>query len=331
MLTDQFTVRHPAEAELLQGALTGESLAVNKVFLYLSSANPNLRQLMQESIHDIASENLWQHLLRCLAIHCWEEYQDSIQRVDQESWQRIDQSITEVFSQDEYEAEHIFKETILYTSLDDSRPEIRYAATYLLGLRGVVEVIPLLENILDTAVKSWKVRAMRSLAAIKDERCGDPLIKALEMDRGVLHSAAKQALIELGPLAEKTWVAALNHPDSHIRWHAARSLSDPTDRRSMEMLAEGLMDENREVRLASADTLARIGPPGVPATLAVISRNELNINARKAACQALHGVYSRRLRERLKPLLDALQNSSASVEAPAIAFRLLKEWESGLL
>ena len=97
----------------------------------------------------------------------------------------------------------------------------------------------------------------------------------------------------------------------------------------MELLAEGLMDENREVRLASADTLARIGPPGVPATLAVISRGELDTDARKAACHALHGVYSRRLRERLKPLMDALQRSGSSEAAQASAYRLLEEWEPG--
>ncbi|MGW8249511.1 MAG: HEAT repeat domain-containing protein, partial [Anaerolineales bacterium] len=143
-----------------------------------------------------------------------------------------------------------------------------------------------------------------------------------------LHSAAKKALIELGPVVEKSWVEALNHPDSHIRWHAARSLSDPTDRGSMETLAEGLLDENREVRWASADTLARIGPPAIPATLSVISRTRLNAQTRQSAYHALHGIYSRRLRERLRPLLDALQSTSASIEAPAIAFRLLQEWDA---
>jgi hypothetical protein len=322
-------IRHPSEVEFLEQALAGDDSAVNKIFLYLSSANLNLRQIMQESIHDMSSTDLWQHMLSCLTIQCWEDQRDSDRRVDQEASQRIDQSITEIFTQDEYEGEQFVKEAVLREALYDPRPEIRYGAAYLLGLRGDKEMIPLLEEILDTAVKSWKVRAVRALGAIYDERSAMPLIKALAMDRGPLHSEAKQALRALGPLAEKAWVEALNHPDSHIRWHAARGLGDPSDTRSLQLLAEGLLDENREVRWASADALARIGPPAVPPTMAVISQCTLTTPVRQAAYHALHGVFSRRLRERLKPLLEALQSPAGNVEAPAIAQRLLGEWENG--
>jgi HEAT repeat protein len=329
VLASKISIRHPTEAELLEQALKGDDPAVNKVFLYLSASNPHLRQIMQEAIHDVGGAELWKHLLSCLGAHCWEDHRDSDRRVDQEASQRIDQSIAEVFSQDEYEDEGNLKEAVLHEALNDKRTEIRYAAAYLLGLRGDKEMIPLLEEILDTAVKSWKVRAVRALAVIQDERCGPPLIKGLAMDRGTVHNECKEALIKMGPLMEKAWVDALNHPDSRIRWYAARGLGDPTEVRSVQVLAEGLMDENREVRWASADTLARIGPPGIPATLAVISRANLTTQSRMAAYHALHGVSSRRLRDRLKPLLEALQSPSGCVEAPAIAQHLLSEWENG--
>lgn len=329
VLTDKVSIRHPAEAELLERALQGDDRAVNKVFLYLSSSNPHLRQIMQETIHDIASADLWEHLLSCLGAQCWQEHRDSDRRVDQEASQRIDQSIARVFTQDEYEYEGATKEAVLRKALSAPQAEIRYAAAYLLGLRGDKQMIPLLDEILETAPKIWKVRAVHALTAIGDERCGPPLIKGLAMDRGAVHTECKQALMKLGPVVEKAWVEALNHPDSHIRWHAARGLGDPKNVRSMQLLAEGLLDENREVRWASADTLARIGPPSVPATLAVISRAVLTTPSRQAAYHALHGISSRRLRERLKPLLDALQSPTGSVEAPAIAQRLLAEWENG--
>lgn len=326
---DKISIRHPAEAELLEQALQGDDRAINKVFLYLSSSNPHLRQIMQETIHDIASADLWEHLLSCLGAQSWQEHRDSDRRVDQEASQRIDQSITRVFTQDEYDNEGATKEAVLRKALSASQAEIRYAAAYLLGLRGDKQMIPLLDEILETAPKIWKVRAVHALTAIADERCGPPLIKGLAMDRGVVHAECKQALMKLGPIVEKAWVEALDHPDSHIRWHAARGLGDPKNVRSIQLLAEGLLDENREVRWASADALARIGPPSVPATLAVISRAVLTTPTRQAAYHALHGISSRRLRERLKPLLDALQSPTGSVEAPAIAQRLLAEWENG--
>lgn len=329
IFTDKVSIRHPAEAELLEQALQGDDRAVNKVFLYLSSSNPRLRQIMQETIHDIASADLWEHLLSCLGAQCWQEHRDSDRRVDQEASQRIDQSIAKVFVEDEYNNEGATKEAVLHQALSAPQAEIRYAAAYLLGLRGDKQMIPLLEEILETAPKVWKVRAVHALTAIGDERCGPPLIKGLAMDRGVVHAECKKALMKLGPLVEKAWVEALNHPDSHIRWHAARGLGDPKNVRSIQLLAEGLLDENREVRWASADTLARIGPAGIPATLAVISQAVLTTPARQAAYHALHGISSRRIRERLKPLLEALQSPAGSVEAPAIAQRLLAEWEKG--
>ena len=101
-IINEVAYRHPTEADLLKQALVGDNLSVNRIFLYLSSANPKLRQIMQESIHDAAEESLWQHLLRCLATHYWEEGQRTDRSLDQEASQRVDQTIAEVFAQDEY-------------------------------------------------------------------------------------------------------------------------------------------------------------------------------------------------------------------------------------
>ncbi len=328
VLAETVPTRHLAEVGLLGQALAGDDQAVNKVFLYMGSTNPHSRQIIQEAIHDVAAPDLWLHLVSCLAIQCWDDRRESDQRVDQEASQRIDQSIAEVFSQDEYAREASAKEAVLRAGLHDARAEIRYASAYLLGLRGDKGMIPLLEEILDTAVKSWKVRAIRALSAIGDERCAAPLIRGLAMDRGTVHNEAKHALLKLGPLSANAWMEALNHPDSHVRWHAARGLGDPTDERAIRVLAEGLQDSHHEVRWATADALVRIGPPAIPATLAVISQATMTAQTRQVAYHVLHGVLSRRLRERLKPLLEALQSPSASAGAPAIAQRLLDEWES---
>ena len=134
VLTHMVPVRHSVEAELLEQALAGDDRSVHKLFLYLSSPNPHLRQIMQETIRDNGSPDLYEHLVRCLALQCWDDQRDSDRRVDQEASQRIDQSIADVFTQDEYEEEKGVKEAVLCESLNNPKPEIQYAAAYLLGL-----------------------------------------------------------------------------------------------------------------------------------------------------------------------------------------------------
>ena len=59
----------------------------------------------------------------------------------------------------------------------------------------------------------------------------------------------------------------------------------------------------------------------------MLNRYKLDEQFRHAAYHALHGITSYRVQKRLKPLLDALHGSAASVEAPMLAQRLLAEWK----
>lgn len=326
-LIGRITARQDIEAKLLERVSADDPEAIKQLGLYLSSADPEERRLIQGTIHEKADAYFWQLLLHCLALGCWEEQVEDDHRVNQEASERIDESIAEMFCKDMNDWEKPIKEAVLQEVLNHPIIDIRYSAAYLLGLRGEKPIIPVLEEMLDNAKKMWKVRAVQALAAIKDERCGLPLIKALAMDRGPLHNEARLALEQLGPLAESAWQKALDHQDEHIRWHAARGLSDPGNVQSMHILAEGLFDESHEVRWATADALARIGASAIPAILAVISRYQITNPSRQAILFALRGTVSRSYKQWLKPLLDVLKNPLSSVEAPAIARRLLDDWE----
>ena len=320
-------VRHTRETEMLQQALQGDASAANSALKYLSSANPTLRRIMQEAIYDLTDARIWSKLLRCLSIQRWNEHQDCERRSDLVASQRIDQSIIEVFLEDESEEDKTMKETALLSGLDDLIPQIRQSSAYLLGLRGDSRALPVLSDTLETGTKEVQLRAIRALESLQDERCGPPLLKALIKDRGEVHREAGRALNRLGHLVESTWLEALDHPNNHIRWHGARGLGTIGDARYAYKLAEGLLDENRLVRWATADVLAKLGTKAVPATLTIISQCELNEQSRQAAYNALHGITSRPIQARIKPLLDALRGPAASIEAPVIAQHLLMEWE----
>ncbi len=320
-------VRHTMETEILKQALEGDAEAVNRALKYLSSANPTLRRIMQEAIYDLADIRLWTKLLSCLALQRWDDHLDCERRNDPTASQRIDQSIIEVFLEDVSEEDKSMKESALVSGLDDLNPQLRQMAAYLLGLCGDARAMPVLSESLDSGSKDWQLRAIRALESLQDERCGPPLLRALIMDRGEVHREAGRALNRLGRLVESTWLEALNHPDNHIRWHGARGLGNIGETKYADTLAEGLLDENQPVRWATADALAQLGEKAIPATLTIISQYELNEQSRQAAYHALHGIVSRRIQARVKPLLDALHGPAASLEAPAIAQRLLMEWE----
>ena len=61
--------------------------------------------------------------------------------------------------------------------------------------------------------------------AVKYERLTyDEVAAMLVEGEPELHRQAGRALMNLGEAARGTWLAVLDHPDSHIRWHAARGL-----------------------------------------------------------------------------------------------------------
>lgn len=239
---------------------------------------------------------------------------------------------------------------------------VRVAAACLLGMRGQSDVIPVLEQIIDDTRDGqeiyWKLRAVQALGQIRSERSGPALLKALTSPDQRLHQAAQHALFELGSLVETTWLEALQHPNRHIRWHAAIGLGQIGDPVGAEILAESLCDENPEVRSAAARTLGSLDTTGhrpgtsgpifaappeaeadfprrlsqaARAVLQVLVKTPLTEPLRQAALAALHQMSSPQTQKHLQPLIQALQtdrlgfSSNAAVEAPRLAQKLLME------
>ena len=152
-------------------------------------------------------------------------------------------------------------------------------------------------------------------------------MKALAIGGKVLHQEARRGLCDMGHLAEGAWVEALEHPDSHIRWHAARALSQIGDPRAVEVLAEGLHDPNYSVRWTTARVLASMDSTAIPAILQLIAHRPMDEPFRQACYHALHAMPSPRTQEYIQPLLEALNSSTAPVQAPQLAHVMLREWK----
>jgi HEAT repeat protein len=320
-------IRHKTQAKELARALDGDAEAANASLKYLSSSYPGLRQIMQETVRDLSDPRVWQFLLQCLAHQQWHGDMDCERRSSPESSQRIDQSIIEVFVHDESMPEMEMKEAILAKALEGDDFHLRQAAAYLLALRGDGRGLHILAQIIDKGDTPWRLRAIRALGHVKDERSGPPLIRALAADRDLLHQEAQRALNQLGQLAQPALLQALYHPDSHIRWHAARRLGELGDVSVAPLLAEGLLDEYQAVRWVTSEVLASLREHAVPAILSIIASKQLTDGLREAAYHALHQMDSQSMQTQLNPLLEALRSPAAASEAPAVAQRLLAAWK----
>jgi HEAT repeat protein len=184
-----------------------------------------------------------------------------------------------------------------------------------------------LKECLKSGKQVWKLRAIQALGNLNHPGCGGSLITALSLDRDVLHRAALEALKQLGEQAEPAWQEALDDPNPHSRWQAARGLGELGDPRCAAILAEGLLDENPDVHWPSAEVISALGPAALPAVLEVIGRGKLPGSTRQAAYSALQRLANRDIHELLKPLLKALSTPATSAEAPAAARRALEEWK----
>jgi hypothetical protein len=335
--------RYCAEAEILQHALDGNMNAAQQVLQYLASSLPELRHIMQATLHDLVDPRLWHHLLAYIAWHTWGDWRQigdwSLYHSPHLSAVHLDapvdaleQTIVESFVVDESQAESEMKRAALIQGLDGP-PNIRKAAAYLLGLRREPRALPVLVEIVGDHQEAgdalaWQLRAVEALAALGEPAGAPALARALASGRGVLHQAASKALRDLGGAAEPVLLELLGHPNSHVRWHAARALGQIGDPRGIDTLAHGLLDENQAVRWATASLLAHLDSLAIPAVLNILVRYPLNEPLRYAINHALHAMPSPTTQNYLRPLLDALNGPAASVEAPALAEHMLEEWRN---
>ena len=349
----------PSMALLIEQAAAGNAEAIHNFLQYLNSSNPDLRHLLQIPLHAAAQPAIWQCMLGCISGECWPAAagESSPQGKTTSSpapkpeivTPRGIQSMIEVFvldSSQDPETERRVKESVLTPALQSPERLTRWAAGYLHALRGNLDAVPVLDEIIRTPVLPkagisidlllrWQLRAVQALAGLNHPACGGPLVEALASPERTLHHAAGQAISELGRNAEPALLGALHHPDPHVRWHAARALGQIGDLRAVATLAEGLYDDNQEVRWVTARVLANLDAPAIPAVLQVLADQEPSEALRQAAFHALNGMYALRqpeIRAYLQPLLDTLHRTvigaSTAVGTAEIARQLLGDWKN---
>lgn len=130
---------------------------------------------------------------------------------------------------DERRAE-VFK--ALEPLLNDTDIFTRKFATEAIGVWANKDAVPILLKAMQD--RDTRHEAMKALGRLKDERAAEPIAARLEvlMD---MHSA-EEALIQMGPIAEKSVLARLNSADVHVRMTVCRILDEIGTKQSIPAL-----------------------------------------------------------------------------------------------
>lgn len=318
--------RFSPESELITKAMAADQIAIESTIEQLSSAYPGVRQRMLEAVHNCVDDKIWAHLLHTFALGKWsDDEQLNISEISGAT-QRLGVAIVDAFLEDCSTAESERKNAYLSMVMALKEPTLRNAAAYLAGLRGNPAALPVLEKMLESADHQWQLRSIQALSAIKDRESARLLVQVLTKDHEQFHQEARHSLAELGVLAETAWLETLENPDAHLRWHAARGLAEIGNTSALQILAQGLCDENKIVRWVSSDLLARIGVRAIPHILEIIGTPPFSDECRQSAFYALKALRPYRASECLKPLVSALSSPSTKQIAQIIAGRMLNNW-----
>jgi HEAT repeat protein len=167
------------------------------------------------------------------------------------------------------------------------------------------------------------------VAAPEDEASGKTIEELLIQ----LHSHdsrrehARWQLVTLGQAAVFPLIDALDDPDWHVRWEAARALRDIADPRAAAALVRSLRDRRFGVRWLASDALIALKEAGLPALLTALMHQGDSILLRNGAHHVLRdlsrGHVSRDVAETLKPVVEALESLEPSIAVPMAARRAL--------
>ena len=158
----------------------------------------------------------------------------------------------------------------------------------------------------------------------------DNLIKQLSDKDGQVREKARLTLVDIGKEATLPLTALLTAKEQQTRWEAAKALVAIADPAATPALIKTLEDDTFDIRWLASEALVAIGPDCIKPLLERLSVSSDKLFLRE---EARH-VFKYLLRDNpkaneliviLKPVVDALNGSAASVEVPGVARTALEK------
>jgi HEAT repeat protein len=158
----------------------------------------------------------------------------------------------------------------------------------------------------------------------------DNLIKQLSDKDGQVREKARLTLVDIGKEAALPLTALLTAKDQQTRWEAAKALVSIADPAAIPVLIKALEDDIFDVRWLASEALVGIGPDCIKPLLERLIASSDKLFLREEARHVLKYILrdnpkANELIAILKPVVDALNGSAASVEVPGVARTALEK------
>jgi HEAT repeat protein len=168
-------------------------------------------------------------------------------------------------------------------------------------------------------------RGNAALASAIDSANIPALIATLAGNDGLARQRARESLVDIGKPAVAALIEALAAPDSnyHMRWEAAKALSDLEEPEAASVLVNALEDEDFGVRWLAAEGLISLGRDGLAPLLATLVQRSDSAVLREGAHHVLRMLNQGDLHTQIGPVLAALEDIQPILEVPVAAHAAL--------
>jgi HEAT repeat protein len=263
-------------------------------------------------------------LLEVLVRHTWRGDPAPVARATEQEVGRLEFRIRGLFLKKMETLAHRVKLFVLKESLDHDDPITRHQAALLLGRRGDKTALPELIQMLESGDEVWAIPAANVLGEMGEGQAAEALVEAIAGHLPGLHRAAAQALQEMRGPAVPALIRALGHPDTHVRWHAARSLGKISDLRAVPGLLKALEDADSGVRWLAGEALGELGDKVLEPLLETLRGRRINAFLRDGAIHVL-SQFQRKGFQQVSPIIEALRSVDYPTLAPMAAYEVLQE------
>jgi hypothetical protein len=153
----------------------------------------------------------------------------------------------------------------------------------------------------------------------------EELVERLGSTDPVARETSREKLVEMGGSdVTRALVRELVDSNEHVRWEAAKALSEIADPVAAPGLMHALEDDNEDVRWLAAEGLVSLGEVGLVTTLSGLIKRARSIEFCKSAHHVMHHLAQQGHADIATPVLEALQTFEPEITAPTAAYKALR-------